>query len=261
MRISTLPVSWSFTRVMQTRVEEDARRTLEKVAPIFSIDGLYAAFKVEEDVKRDLLRAEQHASFRFFRTYSLYLVGFGIDGISVPCEIRATIPTKYSVVTVDSELAPVFKFTQEWSMLHYVVRNVMPYLSRGAVGAVFPWMRDLIKEQDYRFDKEAKNKNFYRNHGVNGANDRKAADACIRALVGPSGNLPAIPYLVGQAAELGNKLYTQVRLLKDRRGMSVPNDHVQVLPNMDDKYVPQELKNAVDEMREVIRSAKMGNDI
>ena len=72
-------------------------------------------------------------------------------------------------------------------------------------------------------------------------------------------NIPLVPTPVRDAIALGNKLYTQMRLLKDRPHRPINGDtHIVLLPSIDDNYVPQFIKIALEEMRNIINNPTLG---
>jgi hypothetical protein len=254
----TSPVSYHFRRFIQDRIELDATDVIRKVAPVISLDALYDAFGVSPDDKETLLKADERAWYRHHNTYKVQLRGFGTIR-EVPVEIKAPLPRQYGYITAGSELAPTFKFTQEWSILHYITSEVIQYVSRTAVAGVFPWLPDVVREEEYNYEKDAKNRNFHAKYSIRQSEDKRKFHSCMIALTLPPKNIPVVPTVAREAIALGNKLYTQFRLLKDRPIRNVMEGMIRVETKLSDDYVPQHIKDAVEEMKDFQNTLRFQN--
>lgn len=251
---ATYSIPWTFVGFMKRRVQSDIEDAIDRSAPIVTLEELYDGFKVDPDTKATLIKADDNAWFRHYRTYQLTLAGFNTVR-PVPVDIRASLPRGYEVLTARSVFAPVFKFTQDWSILHYLVENIMPLIGRDQISITFPWMVDLMQEEmaegDYIFG--SKNLRFYQRHMINNANDRNKCDTCIKAMMKPcKSGMPLLPSGLREAALSGNRLYTQYRLLKQlpRRNIKDGDSLFKISPRMDIAFVPQVIVDAVNEMKE-----------
>lgn len=255
-------VSYSFSRTfVLSKIETDAHMAIDGVAPIVTLEELYNGFEIDDDTKATLLRADKKTWLRHYNTYQLTLIGFNLKGAKVPVTIKASLPHGYDVLTARSVFAPVFRFAQEWSIFHYVVKEVMPYIGRNAISTTFPWIRDFIQEENYDFTKDAKNKAFYRKWMLGNANDRRTCDTCVRAVFKPPyPNMPLLPNGLREAAALGSKLYTQYRLLKQRPHRPMDDSQFKITPQIDDALVPEYIQKAVEEMKEFQQQLRIGRD-
>lgn len=255
--MQAFPVSYGFSKFVQYKIEKDATSVIRMVAPIVTLEELYDGFGVDAETKDIMMRTDNLTRRYNHQTYLMNLVGFDTTG-PVPVKLEASLPRKYETLTAGSVFAPIFKFTQEWSIVHYMAEKVLPLISRSAISGVFPWIPDLIREEGYKFGKDEKNRDFHRRYGI-GLRDRSKTDSCIKAAMKAPKNIPLVPSALRDAIRLGDKLYTQYRLLKDRPVRTFDSEtHVILLPHVDDKYVPQSIKNGIDEMKEVMRNPTLG---
>lgn len=243
------PVSYAFRRFVEDRIHTDASDAILKVTPIVTLNELYDGFGVSAEDKETLMRADERSWMRHLTTYQLRLDGFGIIR-DVPVEIRASFPRQYGHITPNNIFAPIFKFTQEWSILHYVTSEVIQLVSRNAVPVVFPWLNDIIKEEDFNYEKDANNRKFFQLNNIRNSAEKQRFRTCMLAFRQKPKNIPVVPTSLREAIALGNKLYTQHRLLKDRPNRMVPDDSVRIQTKLSTDYIPQYLKDAVDEMRQ-----------
>lgn len=249
-----LESSYSFNKFIRDRIEADAYDAIDRVSPTVSLEELYDGFNVDPNTKQQLLKMSNDDWFRHYRTYELHLIGFDIKS-PVPVDIRASLPKGYEVLTARSVFAPVFVFAQEWSILYYAVSNILPLITRSSIANVFPWMRDLIREEEYDFDKDARNRMFFAKYNIKTAYDKRGCVASINAIMRPSKIMPILPNSLRRAAALGGKLYTQYRLLKQRPPRRV-EDKYKIAPQMHDSFVPQHYRDAIEEMRQYQRELK-----
>lgn len=251
-----LEPSYSFNRFIRDRIENDAHDAIDRVSPIVTLEELYDGFQVDEDTKRQLMKmTSDDGWFRHFRTYELRLIGFDTQ-LPVPVDIRASLPKGYEVLTARSVFAPVFVFAQEWSIFHYAVSQMLPLMTRSAVANVFPWIRDLIHEEDYDFSKDAKNHTFFAKYQIKTAYDKKTCKVSMQAAMRPSKIMPILPDCLRRAAFLGGKLYTQYRLLKQRPRRRQEDDMFKIAPRMSSTFVPQLYIDAIEEMQRYQRELK-----
>jgi hypothetical protein len=68
-----------------------------------------------------------------------------------------------------------------------------------------------------------------------------------------------VPTVAREDIALGNKLYTQFRLLKDRPIRNVMEGMIRVETKLSDDYVPQYIKDAVEEMKDFQNTLKFQN--
>jgi hypothetical protein len=132
-------------------------------------------------------------------------------------------------------------------------------VARNAVAGVFPWLPDVIREEDYNYDKDAKNRNFHAKYSIRQSEDKRKFHSCMIALTQPPKNIPIVPTVAREAIALGNKLYTQFRLLKDRHAKDTPDDRVKIETRIHEDYVPQHIKDAVEEMKDFQNTLKFQN--
>jgi hypothetical protein len=236
--------TWCFASYVEQKVVSTASMMIDKLTPNIDLDELSKMF----DIPKEFMVSD-NSVYRW--SYDFTIEGIGIIE-PVPFTIRAPIPYNRRILslTACSQLLPIIKLTREWSMLKYVVAKITPCFTRNSISVIFPWLPNILREEDFDWTRGARNFDFYNKYGIRKHNNRVKMEACMHAALKPNyKSVPLTPTLVRDTALLGNKLFTQARLMREQRVVPAPADTLKITPSLSDNYMPVALKEAVEEMR------------
>lgn len=254
--MTTYAIDYNFRRWVMERIEMDASNMIAKLAPILTVDEVYREFNFDNETV-NILKDTQRKVGVWNSAYNLMLLMKG-EKLSTTFEIAAVMPKQMDMpvlgVNTFCAFQPIIELTQKWSILHYVVKEIFPLISRDAVSNVFPWIRSVIQEEEYSFTKEETwsdpNYKFYRKYMISKQVDKKKIDICMRAAMNPAKNIPILNYEVRKDAGLGDELWTKLRLLENIPNRAATNGMIKVTPRIASKLVPKDVVNAVEQTKE-----------
>ena len=252
-----------FRSFLKERISNDAVEMVSKLTPVVTVDELYDELQINMEKRRILKEVYSNTGYwnnyhniRFMLDDYTYIGGFELN-------IMLPKPEQMEILNVNKSrlFEPIVRLAQKWTILGYVTHEVSGFINRDALSAVFPWLRSVIMDEQYSLDDETKfNYAFFGRYSVRRKKDKDTLDTCMRIAMRQPKNIPMLPKAVKEHILIGNELFTQTRLLKDRPKREAPSNMTRVLPSFDYHYkfetVPPPIKELIEKTKNENRNIR-----
>lgn len=153
---------------------------------------------------------------------NFYDVTFTVSIESTERYYRYLMPKHIGILTPESKLYdrlwPGIQLAQDWKITESLFDMFSPTLSIDQMAFVLPWLKDLGHDGVIAFNHDSVQ--FLRRHNITDLNDAKkiSLKAGLERLAKPgrAANTPALTSRINAATRIGDRLFAQWRLLRDK---------------------------------------------
>jgi hypothetical protein len=240
----------SFVNLVKDIIEQYSTLTANKISVSLTLEDLYQALNLNSNTGQILLEASQCIITQGMQWHDINLINpTTTRPVAVFCA-NALLPDGPKTLIISNNHKPLVQVIREWSILRYVVIEVLPLVGRNAVGSLLPWLKDVFVDLNFNFGGNATtNRAFFRRYSIS-PRHQAITGTCIKALNKPQKHIPVVPTVLGNALLTGNKLFTQYRLIKDKPDTPDIPGRAYLKFTISNGFVPQYIKDAVQEMKD-----------
>ena len=163
-------------------------------------------------------------------------------------------------------LTPAFSIACDWMMLRHVTQELMKLIdNRNMLSALFPWLPALVRDNGWiyedeedvtNYDLHRKRERWYDNEmDIRGRADRINCDRTFLAILNRKASIPPLTTSVREAIALGDKLFTQYRLLKQENRI-IEHDQCSIIPHLGTSFVPLTLLKGLEDTKQIFEHEK-----
>lgn len=274
----TKPIYPKFKSWLNDKITTQASYVISHVTKNLTVDELFEALVPEEHwqtlrTAAELMPFERSQNERVSLNYNGATYSFNVTFIHKPAS-HILLPRVLNWIEPNTKLmeylTPVFSIACNWMTLRFVVQELMKLMdNRNMLSNLFPWLPHLIRDSGWvyvnegdvtDYSKQRDREKWYDNEmDIKSKVDRQNCDRTFLAVLNYRTSIPPLASSVRAATALGDKLFTQYRLLKQENRI-VEHNQSAIIPSLNGNFISPDLIKGLEDTRQIFEHEKYIKD-
>lgn len=268
------PIYPKFKQWLNDKINIQAGYVISHVTKDLTAKELFEALVPEEYWKTlraaaELMLPERTQSFKVSINYMGSLYSFNTTFIHKPASY-VLLPRYLNHIEPNTKLmeyvTPAFSIACDWMTLRYVVSELIKLIdNRQMLSTLFPWLPALVRDSGWKYmdEDDITDYDAFRNRqrwyddemDIKNKPDRINCDRTFRAVLNYRVPTPPLAASVREAIALGDKLFTQYRLLK-QENRTIEHNECSIIPSFGTSFVSANLIKGLVDTKQIFEHEK-----